>query len=494
MMCRKTFITLLCLLALPLSLCALSLSTVNVVTASLPTLTVRQSDALAMVNDRAIMLGDLDPRIGELANSLEDEIAKARKSALEEKINSLLFEAEAKRRGISIGRLLDLEVTRHLVAPTAEEIQSLYDANRAQFGAADAAAARPQIVTYLNYENEKKLLADFASRLRQRYPVVMTADVNSPKLTPEMTLASVGGRPLSAGAIIERVKPIIYELRMRVYEAEKTAVEEMIYNLLILEAARAQGVGPEVIIRTEIISKLRSPTEAEIAKFYEEHKAHIKGDLDSMRNQIVQHLEQQEQLKLESALSDKLRTKSKVRVMLTEPEPPVLAISTNNNPSRGAVDAPVTVVVFTDFQCPACAFNHPLIEETIKAYGNRVRLVIRDFPLDMHPQARKAAEAANAAHAQGKFFEYAELLFKNQKSLDVASLKKYATEVGLNRARFDAALNAGTYAEEVNRDVADGTEYGINSTPTVFVNGVRVRNLNDEILRAAIDRALSQKK
>ena len=132
---------------------------------------------------------------------------------------------------------------------------------------------------------------------------------------------------------------------------------------------------------------------------------------------------------------------------------------------------------------------HPVLEEVLKSYGNKVRFVVRDFPLDQHENARKAAEAANAAHAQGKFFEYAALLFKNQKALEVASLKKYASDFGLNRARFDAELDRGVYAAEVKKDLEDGEIYGIGSTPTIFINGVQLRILNAEGLREAIDRA-----
>ncbi|HEU0251576.1 MAG TPA: thioredoxin domain-containing protein, partial [Pyrinomonadaceae bacterium] len=149
----------------------------------------------------------------------------------------------------------------------------------------------------------------------------------------------------------------------------------------------------------------------------------------------------------------------------------------------------VTVVEFTDFECPACAAMHPVLEDVLRSYGTKVRFVVRDFPLNQHEFARKAAEAANAAHAQGKFFEYISLLFKNQKALDVPSLKKYASEVGLNRARFDAALDRGVYAAEVEKDQEEGEMYGVSSTPAIFINGVRLRVLSVEGLREAIDRA-----
>ena len=190
-------------------------------------------------------------------------------------------------------------------------------------------------------------------------------------------------------------------------------------------------------------------------------------------------------------MAEKLRKGAKVRLLISEPEAPIQAISSDDDPSRGPAAATVTVVEFTDFQCPACAAMHPVLEEVQKSYGNKVRFVVRDFPLAMHANARKAAEAANAAHAQGKFFEYAALLFKRQNALDVPSLKNYATELGLDRASFDAALDGCTYAAEVRHDVSDGEMYGVDSTPTIFVNGVVLRILSAEALRAAIDRALA---
>jgi protein-disulfide isomerase len=189
---------------------------------------------------------------------------------------------------------------------------------------------------------------------------------------------------------------------------------------------------------------------------------------------------------------ERLRSTANVRILLPEPEGYVQKISTDDDPARGAATAPVTVVMFTDFQCPACAATHPVLEQVLKQYGARVRLVVRDFPLEMHEWARKAAEAANAAHAQGKFFEYVTVLYQNQKALDVQSLKKYASDLGLDRARFDADLDGGKYAKEVSHDVEEGKAYGIGGTPTIFVNGVRLLELGDRSIKAAIDRAFER--
>jgi protein-disulfide isomerase len=263
--------------------------------------------------------------------------------------------------------------------------------------------------------------------------------------------------------------------------------------MLLLDEARHRQVGPEQIVRTEISDKVRNPTEEEVTKFYSENKARISGDLNSVRNQIAIYLQNESRQRLEKDLSARLRKSANIQWLITEPAQPVQNISIDDDPARGDANAPVTIVEFTDFQCPACAAMHPVLEEVLKSYGNKVRFVVRDFPLNQHEHARKAAEAANAANAQGKFFEYIAILFKNQKALDVPSLKKYASELGLDRARFDTALDRGVYEAEVTKDVTDGEMYGVGSTPTIFINGVQLKTLSADGLKEAIDRAAANR-
>ncbi len=457
------------------------------------------SAALALVGNQSVTLNDLDPKALETISGLDKEIADARRNALDSLINHYLLEAEAKKRKLTVEQLTDAEVADRVVGPTEEEIKAVYEANHEQIGSADIATVRPQIVAYLRSQRSSQLYTDFITRLRAATPPLMStaADVNAPNLTPTTVLATVNGRPINAAVILERAKPWIYEARMKAYETEQTALDQKINDLLLEAEAKRRNITPDALLKTEITDKLHQPTDAEVAKFYEDNKERIgNADLASVRSQIADYLRDHEQIKLQSAFAEKLRAGATVRVMLTEPEPPTLAVSTDDDPSRGDLHAPVTVVVFTDFQCPACKAMHPLIDEVIKSYGNRVRLVVRDYPLPQHEFARKAAEAANAANAQGKFFEYMAALFNHQPALDVPSLKKYASEIGLDRAKFDAALDSGMYAAEVSHDIADGDQYGINSTPSIFVNGIHVRllTLTAEPIRIAIDNALKNKK
>ena len=447
---------------------------------------------LVVVNGQTFTTADLDPAVRQEVESLNDKIAEARKSVLDVQINTLLLDVEAKRRHIDTHRLYELEVSSRIGPITPAQIKKFLDENKDQFEGIDTALATKQATAYLHDEIENKLADDLVNRLRKSNPVVMGVDINSPNLSPTAVVATVAGQPLKADSLIERLKPIIYRMKLEAYEVTKERIDQMVDNTLLLEEAKRRQIGPEEIIRAEVSDKVRNPTEDEINKFYSENKARISGDLNSIRNQLVTYLQNESRQQLEKNLSDRLRKGADIRWMLTEPPQPVQNISVDDDPSRGDANAPVTIVEFTDFQCPACAAMHPVLEEVLKSYGNKVRFVVRDFPLNQHENARKAAEAADAANAQGKFFEYIAILFKNQKALDVPSLKKYASDLGLDRARFDAALDRGVYAAEVEKDVSDGEMYGVGSTPTIFINGVELKVLSAEGLKQAIDAAANR--
>src|SRR5438093_684274 len=152
--------------------------------------------------------------------------------------------------------------------------------------------------------------------------------------------------------------------------------------------------------------------------------------------------------------------------------PPVIEVATAGRPERGGgAKAPVTIIEFSDYQCPFCGRAESTVDEVMKHYGNKVRLVYRDFPLPMHAQARPASEAASCANAQGKFWEYHATLFANQTALGEDQLKEYAKNVGLDAAKFDQCLKDKPFKAAIDKDVADGEKVGVNGTPAFFING-----------------------
>ena len=148
-------------------------------------------------------------------------------------------------------------------------------------------------------------------------------------------------------------------------------------------------------------------------------------------------------------------------------------VSPDDDPSWGPVDAPVTIVEFGDYQCPFCkTFWDETLPQIQDTYEGLVRFVYRDSPLtSIDTDAQKAAEASECADDQGRFWEYHALLWANQQELDVASLKTYAGELGLNTATFDDCLDSGKNAQEVQKDYNDGVSYGVTGTPWFFING-----------------------
>jgi protein-disulfide isomerase len=150
--------------------------------------------------------------------------------------------------------------------------------------------------------------------------------------------------------------------------------------------------------------------------------------------------------------------------------PPVSA----QDHAAGPADAPVTLVEYGDYECPYCGMAYPVVKAVQRALGNQLRFVFRNFPLaEAHPHARLAAEAAEAAGAQGRFWEMHDVLFENQSALEPADIVGYAQSVGLDLTRFEQDIESGTYTKKVRDDFRSGVRSGVNGTPTFFVNGER---------------------
>ena len=190
---------------------------------------------------------------------------------------------------------------------------------------------------------------------------------------------------------------------------------------------------------------------------------------DSPHQSVPQDL--QEQARIRQALLVSLRRKADIRITLSPPEPPILPVSVDDDPSIGPVDAPVTIVEFSDFQCPYCQKSVGVLKELRRLYGEKIRLVYRDYPGPNHPYAAQAAEAAQCAGEQGKFWEYHDLLFDRQAQGSGWNFAALAKELTLKEDSFATCLTSGRYRQEVLADLQEGMKLGITSTPTFFVNG-----------------------
>jgi len=154
----------------------------------------------------------------------------------------------------------------------------------------------------------------------------------------------------------------------------------------------------------------------------------------------------------------------------------------------GQADVPVTLLEYGDFECPYCAMARPTLKGLVADYPQVIQLIFRHFPITtVHPHAFVAAESAEAAGAQGKFWQMHDMLFTHQQFLDIEDLRQYGQEIGLDLKRFDQEMNAHKYEHEVKQDFRRGIEDGVNGTPTIFINGIRYDGPRDrESILAAI--------
>jgi protein-disulfide isomerase len=388
-------------------------------------------------------------------------IAEARTRTLSEMVTEHLLETEAKAQNITVEKLLE-NVTAKVPAPGTAEIEAVYNSNRSQIGSKSLDEVRPRIIEFLRREPEQKAVQDYLKTLEAKYNVKYGKDVNAPGLRSLESVATMTGRSISAQEFEIRARPAAADVKDHIYSDIKENLDEVIYQQLIAVEAKSLGIDTGDLLAREVTNKMRDYTDSE-------------------------------RLGLQEALRRRLFVKYPVKYSLKEPEPFVQNISVDDDPSQGKPGAPVTIVMFTDLQCPVCSATHPILKKVIGEFGDKIRFVVRDFPLiQIHENAFQAALASNAAHAQGKFFEYTEILYRHQDALDSASLKKYAADAGLNPKQFELDLASEKNAAEVRKDVADGNTYGVSGTPAIFVNGVKVRRLSAEGFRDAIEKALKK--
>jgi protein-disulfide isomerase len=451
-------------------------------------------DVFAVVNGTKISAKEVEDPIKDKIKELQNAVVEARKRELDVQINTKLISMEAKKRGISVAKFLELEILSKVKEPTVEEAQAFYTQNKAKIKESFEQIGA-DLIAYLRQQRQEFETKRVTERLRaasQVKTLVLPAAITPPEKEAdrERLFATVNGEKITSGDLEDSLRPLIFTVQEQIYELKKNQLDMKINDLLLGQEASRQKITTQALLDAEVVNKARKPTEAEAKKFYDDNTEKIPGTFAETREKIIQYLTQQEQQKAEDTFAESLRKSAKLEINLKEPDPPYYEIATDDQPTRGGATATVTIVEFTDFQCPACGRTQPILEEVVNEYGDKVKFVVRDFPLDMHQYAVKAAEAAEAAREQGKFWEYATLLFKNQEHLELDNLVQYASQLGLDAKKFQDALISGKFADKVQRDLQDGYRMGVSSTPTVFVNGKRVKDKSKESLRAIIDAAL----
>ena len=309
---------------------------------------------------------------------------------------------------------------------------------------------------------------------------LLAVTVSASAQVPSKTFALVNGEAITEAEVTALAAADLAALEAKkaaspaTYERDKLlilhrAMGSIIEDKLIGLAAARDRVTKEQVRIAEVESNVETPSPAEVEAFYQANKAQISAPHDQAIPLVRQYMIDQSRRRYEDALFNVLKRQFPVKVLL---DPIRAEIATAGHPSRGPETAPVTIVEFSDFQCPFCGGLFPTLKAIEKNYPDKVRLVYRQFPLtNIHPLAQKAAEASLCANDQKRFWEFHDSMFGDQAHLMVEDLKKRAVDLKLNTTEFDACLDGGSKAGAVKKDIDEGSKLGVRSTPSIFING-----------------------
>jgi protein-disulfide isomerase len=261
------------------------------------------------------------------------------------------------------------------------------------------------------------------------------------------------------------------ELSEQTFQIREQTLDSMIDDQVLKQEASRLKRSVKDLLDEEVDSQVSVPTSSDVEGYYLGIKDRIGRPLEEVRPQIIASLTEARRRNAYDNYLSGLRLHARVVVLLA---PPRAVVAVDPKRVRGPANAPVTVVEFSDFQCPYCGAAEDTLHQLTLKYPVQIRLAYRDFPLDFHPRSRPAAEASRCALAQGKYWQYHDLLFANQQHLEDGDLSKFAGQLGMDLRSFNECLTRKTYADDIRHDVEDGEKLGTTGTPEFFVNGIAV--------------------
>jgi protein-disulfide isomerase len=282
-------------------------------------------------------------------------------------------------------------------------------------------------------------------------------------------VARVGARAITAAELDSAAARRLIEVKTREHDLKRQALEELVERELLRQEAARRGTTVPALVAAEVDAKASPAGEWDVAAYRDAHPADFEGRSEAQAREEAAHRVREDRLaQRRFGFLAELRARSGTSIALP---PPRVAVDVAGSASRGPADAPVTIVEFSEFQCPFCRRALPTLREVEDRYRGRVRLVFRHFPLARHKDAARAAEAAECARDQGRFWEMHDRLFENAERLGARDLERHARAIGLDGPAFDACLDSGRHEARWRRDLADAESYGASGTPMFFVNG-----------------------
>ena len=307
-------------------------------------------------------------------------------------------------------------------------------------------------------------------------------------------VASINGEPILEKDFRKGMEGEIYEAEMKVYEIKFNRLQSMIMDKLMAQDPNKKDLTNEQFI-DQYIAKGVKVSDADVEKFIKDRQIPKEQVNPEIKGRIVDYLTMEAKKKaMDKWIAEKTK-KSPVEVYITKPQLPVFDVKVGDAPFKGGADAKVTIVEFSDFQCPFCSKGAQIVSEIEKKYGKKVKLAFKNYPLPFHAQARPAANAAFCAFEQDakSFWKMHDALFADQTKLDPENLKATAKKLGLKAEAFNACVDGNKHMSKVEADMAEGTALGLKSTPTFYVNGKLVMGAQPiEVFSEIIDEELAK--
>lgn len=292
---------------------------------------------------------------------------------------------------------------------------------------------------------------------------------------PRTVVARIGGVDIFEEELTSLIRPQLTQIQNQEYEIKRQAIERIVQDKLLELRAREKGTTKEALLSQEVHSKVLEPTENEIIAFYLAQKDRLKRTLDEVRPQLKTALKAAKTEEARQQFVSSLRANYKLSVLLPRPR---VEIGFDISRVRGNPSAPITIVEFSDFQCPYCQKTQGILKELLAKYSGQVKLAFRDFPLDqLHPAAQMGAAAARCAGEQGKYWEYHDMLFEQPAKINPRGLVEMARTLKLDDKLFAGCLQSNRFKGAIEQDIRDGMNAGVSGTPTFFINGIPVTGL-----------------
>ncbi|MEP7342304.1 MAG: thioredoxin domain-containing protein [Acidobacteriota bacterium] len=296
-------------------------------------------------------------------------------------------------------------------------------------------------------------------------PVPDAAAVKSP------AIAEVDGNVITSEEVESGLGVQLVQLEEQIYQIKRQRIEAMISEKLSNQEAARRGVTIQSLLDTEVTAKAAAVTDLDVTAFYQANRGQM-GQLDAnLIARIKSYLQGQRINARREEFLQSLRANAKIVVNLPRPNQRI-KIPVEGAPFKGGANAPVTIVEFSDYHCPFCIRVQGVLSQVLARYGDQVKLVYRDMPIDqLHPQARRAAEAAHCANDQGKFWPYHDQLYLSGADVSPEKLKSIAQSSGLDVAAFESCLASGKHRAYIQQSIDGAARLGLSGTPAFLING-----------------------